>query len=64
MKYTYGLMDVNHYWRNISSICNKEGKAKYQKLCTLVNCILILSLDNKRPERGFSIIEQQTDLLR
>ena len=31
---------IDHYWRNISSIYNKEGKAKCWKLYTLVNCVL------------------------
>ena len=75
-KYAYGLVDVelqnidedetftqiDHYWKDVSSMCDKEGKSKYPKLCTLANCVLTLSHGNADPERVFSITKCQLDL--
>ena len=43
-------------------MCDNEGKPKYSKLCTMVNCVLTLLHGNADPERGFSITKHQLDL--
>lgn len=75
-RYAYGLMDVeqesehrnsvytriDHYWKRVANILDEEGKPKFAKLSTLVNCLLTLSHGNAEPERGFSINKNQLDL--
>ena len=71
-KYAYGIMDINieevtaekmaridHYWNDVASLVDEEGKPKYPNLCKLSRCISTLSHGNADPERGFSITKQQ-----
>lgn len=76
-KYAYQLLDINiedfssdsnlvridHYWNNVGSICDEEGKPKFPNLCIFAKCcVSTLSHGNADPERGFSITNQQLDL--
>ena len=74
-KYDYGLIyietegtietssyaRIDHYWQKVGSICG-EGKQKFPKLTTLMNCLSTLSHGNSDPERGFSINKNQLEL--
>ena len=40
---------------NIGTSVGEEGPRKFQKLTSLMNCVLILSHGNVDPERGFSV---------
>ena len=75
-RYAYGLLDaaatdtdkdskyvcIDHFWRNVGSIVDMEGRPKYQKLVTFVILILMLSHRNAGAERGFSITKQHLEL--
>ena len=50
---------IDHYWNDVASLVDEEGKPKYPNLCKFSRCILTLSHGNADPERGFSITKQQ-----
>ena len=46
---------IDEYWHAISNIRNENGSRKYDKLWTLVKCVMLISHGNADPEREFSI---------
>lgn len=52
---------VDHYWRNIFSICDSVGRKKYTYLSVLVKALLSIPHGNADVERGFSVNKLMLD---